>query len=163
MALVGPNSFFPLAAKATKQTSVAHSTVEADTVAGNSAVRTIGSPALGLWEVSLQRVVQLSLIEEHESTAAIIRSGRNQAMGHLGRTHGAHADWIHDLYKRKLFGVVYTRTESQCADVFIKAFRGLPKLQQPYRLIGIGRPDVVLKHPPEPGPRPETLEKKQGR
>ena len=60
LALTGPNTFFPLAAKATKQTSVAHSTVEAETVAANSAVRTIGLPALDLWEPVLQRTVQLT-------------------------------------------------------------------------------------------------------
>ena len=161
MALVGPNSFFPLAAKATKQTSVAHSTVEAETVAANSAVRTIGLPALDLWEVALKRSVQLTLIEDNESTAAIIRSGRNPTMRHLGRTHGVHVNWLHDLYKRKVFGVLYSRTEAQCADVFTKAFRELPKWQQAYRMIGIGRPEDAIKPPPEPGPRPETLAKKK--
>ena len=124
-------------------------------------MRTIGLPALDLWEPVLQRTVQLTLIEDNESTAAIIRSGRNPTMRHLSRTHGVHVNWLHDLYKRKVFGVVYTRTEAQCADVFTKAFRELPKWQQAIRLIGIGRPGEPLKVPPEPGPRPETLEKKK--
>ena len=161
LCLSGPNTFFPLAAKATKQTSVAHSTVEAETVAANSAIRTIGLPALDLWEPVLQRTVQLTLVEDNESTAAIIRSGRNPTMRHLTRTHGVHVNWLHDLYRRKVFGVIYSRTEAQCADVFTKAFRDLPKWQQAYRLIGIGHPSTRLEMPPEPGPRPETLIKKK--
>ena len=72
-----------------------------------------------------------------------------------------HVNWLHDLYRRKVFGVIYSRTEAQCADVFTKAFRDLPKWQQAYRLIGIGRPSTRLEMPPEPGPRPETLVKKK--
>ena len=86
--MVGPNTFFPLAAKAQKQTAVAHSTVEAEIVSANFAVRTIGLPALDLWETVLERSVALTLIEDNESTAAIIRTGRNPTMRHLSRTHG---------------------------------------------------------------------------
>ena len=161
LALVGPNSFFPLAAKAQKQTSVAHSTVEAEIVSADTAVRTIGLPALDLWEPVLGRSVALTLIEDNESTAAIIRSGRNPTMRHMSRTQGVNVSWLHDLYKKKTFGVVYTRTEAQCADIFTKTFRELPKWQQAVRLIAIGRPEGKLVLPPEPGPRPETLEKKK--
>jgi len=161
LAMVGPNTFFPLAAKAQKQTAVAHSTVEAEIVSANFAVRTIGLPALDLWETVFERSVALTLIEDNESTAAIIRTGRNPTMRHLSRTHGVNVSWLHDLYERKKFGVVYTRTEAQCADVFTKTFRELPKWQQAIRLIGIGRPTTACTLPPEPGPRPDTLEKKK--
>ena len=82
-------------------------------------------------------------------------------MRHLSRTHGVHVNWLHDLYRRKVFGVIYSRTEAQCADVFTKAFRDLPKWQQAYRFIGIRRPSTRLEMPPEPGPRPDTLIKKK--
>ena len=85
-ALVGPNSFSPLAAMAQKQTSVAHATVEAEIVSANLAVRTIGLPALDLWETVLKRSVLLTLIEDNESTAAIIRTGKNPTMRHLSRS-----------------------------------------------------------------------------
>ena len=64
LAMVGPNTFFPLAAKAQKQTAVAHSTVEAEIVSANFAVRTIGLPALDLWETVFERSVALTLIED---------------------------------------------------------------------------------------------------
>ena len=161
LALVGPNSFFPLAAKAQKQTAVAHSTVEAEIVSANLAVRTMGLPALDLWETALRRSVQLTLIEDNESTAAIIRSGRNPTMRHLSRTQGLNVSWLHDLFSKNAFGVIYTRTEAQCADIFTKTVRELPKWQQAIRLIGIGKPNAKLALPPEPGPRPESLAKKK--
>ena len=88
LAFVGPNALFPFAAKAQKQAAVAHSTVDAEIVSANIAVRTIGLPALDVWETALRRSVQLTLIEDNESTAAIIRSGRKPTMRHLSRTQG---------------------------------------------------------------------------
>ena len=109
----------------------------------------------------LKRSVLLTLIEDNESTAAIIRTGKNPTMRHLSRTQGVNVSWLHDLYVKKAFGVVYTRTEAQCADVFTKSFRELPKWLQAIRLIGIGKPGGRLCMPPEPGPRPETIGKKK--
>ena len=118
LALVGPNTFFPLAAKAQKQTAVAHSTVEAEIVSANLAVRTIGLPALDLWETALRRSVQLTLIEDNESTAAIIRSGRSPTMRHLSRTQGVNVSWLHDLYTKKAFrGGEYPHRGSMCRHI----------------------------------------------
>ena len=52
LGLAGPNTFFPLSAKAARQTSVSHSTVEAEIVAANTGIRTIGLPAMDLFENS---------------------------------------------------------------------------------------------------------------
>ena len=138
-----------------------NSTVEAEIVSAGFAVRTVGLPSLDLWEVVLRRSVALTLIEDNESTAAIIRSGRNPTMRHLARTQGVTVSWLHYLYLKKVLGVVYSRTEAQCADVFTTTFRELPKWQQAVRLIGIAKPDAPPYVPPEPGPRPETVEKKK--
>ena len=67
---------------------MAHSTVEAEIVSADTAVRAVGLPALDLWEPVLGRAVSLTLIEDNESTAAIIRSGRNPTMRHMSRTQG---------------------------------------------------------------------------
>ena len=158
--MVGPNTFFPLAAKAQKQTAVAHSTVEAEIVSAGFAVRTVGLPALDLWETVLRRSVALTLIEDNESTAAIIRSGRNPTMRHLARTQGVNVSWLHDLYLKKVFGVVYSRSEAHCADVSMKTFRELPTRQQAVRLIGIAKLDAPPSVPPERGPHSEIVEKK---
>ena len=106
LATAGPSTFFPLAAKAQKQTAVAHLIVEAEITSANFAVRTLGLPSLDLWETFLGRSVPLTLIEDNESTAAIIRTGRNPTMLHLLRTQGVHVSGLHDLYAKKAFGVV---------------------------------------------------------
>ena len=49
LALVGPNTFFPLGSMSKKQTAVSHSSTEAELVAMDVAVREEGIPALGLW------------------------------------------------------------------------------------------------------------------
>ena len=97
---------------------MAHSTVEAEIVSANLAVRTIGLPALDLWETALRRSVMLTLIEDNESTAAIILPGKSPTMRHLSRTHGVNVSWLHDLYAEQAFGVIFTRTEAQCADLW---------------------------------------------
>ena len=83
------------------QTAVAHSTVEAEIVSANLAVKTIGLPALDLWETALRRSVQLTLIEDNESTAAMIPFGRNPAIRHVSCTQGGNVSWLHDLYSKK--------------------------------------------------------------
>ena len=66
--------------------------------------------------------------------------------------------WLHDLYKKELFNVMYSRTEAQCADVFTKCFKDLPKWEQAYRMIGMRRPGEQPELPPTPGPRPPVPE-----
>ena len=46
LALCGPHSFFPLTAASKKQTAVSHSTPEAELVAADAALRTLGFPAM---------------------------------------------------------------------------------------------------------------------
>ena len=96
-------------------------------VATNTAVRTVAIKSLDLWESVLKQLVVLNLIEDNESTNQTIKTGKNPAMRHLTRTHGVHVSWLHDLWKRNIFGVTNTRTEAQCADVFTKTFGDIVK------------------------------------
>lgn len=50
LCLMGPNTFYPLTACSVKQGAMSHSTPEAEIVAADHAIRTIGLPALQLWE-----------------------------------------------------------------------------------------------------------------
>ena len=62
LSLTGPHTHFPSAAKAVRQTCVAHSTPEAEMVSANSSIRLMGLPSLDLWEVLLGRKIALDLI-----------------------------------------------------------------------------------------------------
>ncbi len=55
LALYGDHSFVPLSGQIKKHTHVPHSTVEADNVAADHAIRSSGLPALLLWERLLSR------------------------------------------------------------------------------------------------------------
>ena len=120
LGLAGPNAFFPLSAKAARQTSVSHSTVEAEIVAANTGVRTIGLPAMDLWEVLLGRLVSMILMEDNESTFQISKTGKNPTMRHISRTHGVNVQWLHDAYSKRLFNMKVTKTDEQVADIFTK-------------------------------------------
>ena len=49
LALIGPNTYFPLTAFSKKQTSVSVSSTEAEVVAANISLRAVGLPSSGLW------------------------------------------------------------------------------------------------------------------
>ena len=50
MALVGPNSFMPLAARNFVQSQIAQTAPEAEVVSLEMAMKTVGIPALGIWD-----------------------------------------------------------------------------------------------------------------
>ena len=53
LALVGPNTYFPLSAFSKKQTSTALSSTEAEVVCANVSFRALGLPSSALWSVLL--------------------------------------------------------------------------------------------------------------
>jgi len=160
LAIIGPNTFFPLAAAAKKQTAVSHSTPEAEICSAYEGMSKLGVPSLDLWEFVLKRSTVLNMIEDNETTCAIIKSGKNPTMRHISRTHGVNIGWLHDLFQRRIFGITYSRTEAMAADIFTKTFKELPKWQHAIKLIGIRPSGSKPEKPPEPGPRPETEARK---
>ena len=48
-------------------------------------------------------------------------------MRHMSRTHGVNVMWIHDLYHKGIFGMTYTRTEAQRADIITKTLNNKVK------------------------------------
>ena len=67
----------PLAAKTKKQSCVSHSTPEAEIVSINMAIRTLGIPALHVWDLILGRSVGLDVMEDNDATILIIKTGKN--------------------------------------------------------------------------------------
>ena len=54
LCLVGPNTYFPLAAFSKKQTSIALSSTEAEVVCANVSLRALGLPASAIWGILQQ-------------------------------------------------------------------------------------------------------------
>ena len=89
LVLMGPNTFFPLTAASKKHGSTSKSRTEAEIVTLEIAVRTIGIPALDLFEELLDKKVQMVVFEDNQATANIVRTGKlEKSMGHVKRCHG---------------------------------------------------------------------------
>ena len=96
LALYGDHSFFPLSGQSKKQTAVSHSTVEAEIVAADHAIRSSGLPALQLWERLLNRELLIDVYQDNQATARIMTTGRAPTLRHIKRTHSVSVAWIHE-------------------------------------------------------------------
>ncbi len=97
LALYGPHSFFPLTGQSKKQTAVSHSTVEAEIVAADRAIRMAGLLALPLWERLLDRPLALDVYQDNQATARIMSTGRAPTLRHIKRTHSVSIAWLHEM------------------------------------------------------------------
>ena len=88
MALVGLQSFFPLGWGSKKQTCASHSSVEAEIVALEAAVRVEGLPALDLWEKIFGRALEVTSYEDNQAAATIVETGKFPKLRHVSRLHG---------------------------------------------------------------------------
>ena len=122
LALVGPNSFVPLAAVSKKQGCISTSTPEAELVAANLAMRQLALPAVPLWETILQRKLKIVFREDNEAAIKIVNSGYSSALRHMARTHKVNIAWIHEVMTSGHFQLLYVKSQRQCADIFTKAF-----------------------------------------
>eukprot|EP00969_Alexandrium_andersonii_P235206 10384545-Alexandrium_andersonii.AAC.1 len=96
--MTGPDAGFPLAFVSQKQTSVSHSTPEAESVAMDHALRTMLLPSLTLRETFLGRKVAAYVCEDNQDCSQIATSGANPTMRHLERTHQCDVQWKHERY-----------------------------------------------------------------
>ncbi len=87
LALYAPHAFYPLSARSKKQPAVSHSTVEAEIIAADHAIRISGLPALPLWETILDRTLSLDVYQDNQATARIMTTGRAPTLRHIKRTH----------------------------------------------------------------------------
>ena len=122
LALVGPQTFFPLTWASRKQTIASHSSVEAEIVALASALRLEGIPALDLWEKILGRVPEVIVYEDNQSAATLVKTGKFPKLRHVARLHGVSISWLHSCYRRGMFKLFDCHTERQAADIFTKPY-----------------------------------------
>ena len=76
-------------------------------------------------------------------------------MRHIQRTQGVNVAWLHDLFTKGLFTMMYTSSESQCADLFTKAFKEGHRWDEAVSKIGVSPKDGPVRPPPPLGRRPE--------
>ena len=126
VAIVGPQSFFPLGWGSRKQTCASHSSVEAEIVAADEALRLEGIPALDLWTKVLGRTPIIMLYEDSQATSRIIQTGKYPKLRHVQRLHGVNISWLNDLYQKGLYKIHDTHTKRQAGDIFTNHFTSIP-------------------------------------
>ena len=89
----------PFAAKTKKQSCVSHSTPEAEIVPMNLALRTLGMPAMTLWDLVLGRKAGIDVMEDNDATIVIVKTGRNPSLRHVSRTPGVNVAWLHEVFQ----------------------------------------------------------------
>ena len=145
LCLRGPATFFPVAMQSKRQGCVSHSTPEAEIVAADFALRTMGLPALDMCDAVLRPKSVLVFHEDNQAMIAVCRSGKNPTMRHLHRTHRVSVDWLHETFKRDDIALVYETSDRQCADIFTKAFSNPDKWKHACELIAVLSPMHVAQ------------------
>ena len=122
LGVTGGNTFVALSGSSTKQTSTAASTGEAEIVAAFQGQKSVGIPALFLWEVLLDRKgMKVQFNEDNEACLAICRTGRNPSLRHVDRTQKISVGWLHEQWGDTYEGWACS-SHMMCADIFTKAF-----------------------------------------
>ena len=133
--LSGPFSAFPLEGLSKKQGCVSVSTPEAETVAANAAVRSIGLPALDLWDKIMGKAVKMQFLEDNQAAIRILTTGKSPALRHLDRTHRVSLAWLWETFKDGHLDLIYINSEKEAADIFTKAFTDKDKWLHAIHLI----------------------------
>ena len=144
--LLGPHTFFPIAAKCAKQTAVSLSTPEAEIYALLIGLKELGVPALDLWEVIFEDTVVIEVFEDNEATIRVVNSGKwDKAFGHASRTHSINLSWLNHVKAKNLFRITNCHTHAMCADIFTKYFVDPIRWQHAITLISV-RPCAKVKY-----------------
>jgi hypothetical protein len=143
LALYGDHSFFPLSGQSKKQTAVSHSTVEAEIVAADHAIRSSGLPALQLWERLLNRELLIGVYQDNQATARIMTTGRAPTLRHIKRTHSVSVAWIHERVASDDIQLHDCVSAVMDADIFTKHFISRDTWIDVCSLIGIVEPHYM--------------------
>ena len=122
LALVGPNTFYPLEPKYNRQSCQSQSSTEAELLSANASLQELGMPAMDFWEAVLGRPVKLIMYEDNQACAKIIQSGKFDKMRHVSRAHGVRLSFMHDCFKRGIFELKDCNTNAMKGDIFTKFF-----------------------------------------
>jgi hypothetical protein len=125
-------SFCQLSSISEKQTCVSHSTPEAELVAGDHSIRSEGIPLLQALSALHYREFIMEYFQDNETAAHCIRTGRTNALRHVGRTHRISISWLHEqsVGKNKTFNLNNCKTDDMKADIFTKSFTDPVKWNQ---------------------------------
>ena len=148
--LTGPNTRFGLSGLSKAQSVVSHLTPEAEIVAADFGLRTVGLPSLTLWKTLIGWKRKEVIITVHDDNAAMIqvmRTGKNPTMRGLGNTHGVSINRLKEAFDENWNDLVKEDTNTMAGDIFTKAFESRDKWTHACSLINIFDANLI-KHVP---------------
>ena len=123
MVIQGRHTRFPVAGASKRQGCVSHSTPEAEIIAADFALRTMGVPVVDLWRILSGQEPKVIFHDDNQAMIAVIRSGKNPTMRHIERSHGISITWMHEMFLSSYIILIYEITSKMAADIHTKAFR----------------------------------------
>ena len=141
MHIQGKRTRFPLAGGSKRQGCVSHSTPEAEIVAADVTLRTMGLPALSIWETLTESSPKLLFHDDNQGMIGVVRSGRNPTMRHLERTHGISITSLHEHFSKDHFVLMYEITAKMAADIHTKGFTNPLAWKKACMLINLLEPE----------------------
>ena len=114
MGLQGKHTRFPVAGASKRQGCVSHSTPEAEIIAADFALRTMGIPVVDLWTIVAGKEPRIVFHDDNQAMIAVIRSGKNPTIS---------ITWMHEMFLLSYIILIYEITSKMAADIHTKAFR----------------------------------------
>jgi hypothetical protein len=142
LAVEGPNTRMVVQGVSKRQTAVSHSTLEAEIVAADYAMRAEGMPALTLLEAILARKVKLSMMDDNEAMIKICHSGKNPTMKYFNRTHKVGVSWLMEVFGLANINIYKIDTKLQAADIGTKHITCIHTWKSNCILINLSEPGV---------------------
>ena len=121
LVLVGPNTWFPIAWVAKRQTVTSRSTTEADVISLARSLFLEAILAMDLWDLVLGRSIPLDIQEDNQATIRVVEKGYSPKLRHILRRHKVDLSSIREIIDTDAVRIAYIDTALQAADIFIKA------------------------------------------
>ena len=96
--------------------------MDAEIVAADVTLRTMGIPALSNWETLTDSSPKLLFHDDNHGMIGVVRSRRNPAMRHLERIHGISFTSLHEHFSKDHFVLMYEITAKMAVDTHTKGF-----------------------------------------
>ena len=120
LCIFGSRTFVPISWMCKKQTSVSHSSTEAEVISLDAGSRIDGIPAPSSVTHSGSNAM-LYVFEDNEVVIKMIFKGRSPTMTHVSRTHRVALDWLFDkINLDSKIQIRYVDIQHQLADILTK-------------------------------------------
>jgi hypothetical protein len=110
-------------------------------VAASHALRASGLSLLQLFESICPQVAEnpprLVHLVDNQAMIAVVRTGRNPAMRHLGRVHGVCIGFLHEQFESRKLAMSYIPTSQMAADIYTTEFTDADKWSKLCQQLGL--------------------------